>query len=72
MKKFNSGEWVLLMLAFSVSIVIIIAVAGIVFKGNATPNEGATAIRTALIDLLKVIVGGIFGAIAVIKTNKND
>jgi hypothetical protein len=72
MKKFNAGEWVLLMLAFSVAVSILIGVGGIIFKGSANPTEGAVAVRTALLDLLKVIVGGIFGAIATLKSMKDD
>ncbi len=71
MKNFNAFEWVILMLTFSVSIVIVISVLGIVFKGSTAPNPGAVEIRSALIDLLKVIVGGIFGAIATIRST-ND
>ena len=71
MKQFNALEWILLMLAFSVCLVLIISVSGIVFKGNATPTEGAVAVRTAMIDLLKIIVGGIFGAFTALKSN-ND
>ena len=60
------------MLAFSVCAVLIISVSGIVFKGSSTPpNEGAVAIRTAMIDLLKIIVGGIFGAFTALKST-ND
>ena len=72
MKKFNAGEWVMLMLAFSVVGVILMGIGGIVFKGNANPTEGSVAVRNALIDLLKVIVGGIFGAIATLKSMKDD
>ncbi len=72
MKKFNAGEWILLMLAFSVSGAILMGVAGIIFKGTSNPTEGAVAVRNALIDLLKVIIGGIFGAIATLKSIKND
>ncbi len=71
MKQFNALEWILLMLAFSVCLVLIISVSGIVFKGNANPTEGAVAIRTAMIDLLKIIVGGIFGAFTALKAT-ND
>ncbi len=71
MKQFNALEWILLMLAFSVCLVLIISVSGIVFKGNATPTEGAVAVRTAMIDLLKIIVGGIFGAFTALKAT-ND
>ncbi len=71
MKKFNAGEWVLLMLAFSVSGAILMGIGGIVFKGSANPTEGSVAVRNALIDLLKVIVGGILGAIATVKSMKD-
>ena len=71
MKKFNAGEWVLLMLAFSVSAAIVFSVVGIVFKGSSSPTESAVVIRTALIDLLKVITGGVLSAIALTKTNKD-
>ena len=71
MKKFNAGEWVLLMLAFSVAVSILIGVGGIIFKGSVNPNEGSVAVRNALLDLLKFIVGGIFGA-GIFKTLNND
>jgi hypothetical protein len=71
MKKFNAGEWVLLMFAFSVSAAIVFSVVGIVFKGSSSPTESAVVIRTALIDLLKVITGGVLSAIALTKTNKD-
>lgn len=64
MKNFNSGDWVLMMLAFSVMAAILMAVFGIVFKSKTEPTESAMVVRTALIDLLKVIVGGVLGAIA--------
>jgi len=59
----KSGDWVLIMLAFCVTASILITVAGIVFKGKEA-NEHSVVIRTALIDLLKVIVGGVIGAIS--------
>jgi len=68
MKKFNAGEWVLLMLSFSVAVAILIGVGGIIFRGSANPTEGSVAVRNALLDLMKVIVGGIFGAIATLKS----
>lgn len=71
MKQFNALEWVVLMLAFSVCAVLIISVSGIVFKSSGVPNDGAIAIRTAMIDLLKIIVGGIFGAFTALKSS-ND
>ena len=61
--KFNSGDWVLIMLAFCVTFSILITIAGIVFKGKEA-NENSMVVRTALIDLLKVIVGGVIGAIS--------
>ena len=67
MKRFNAGEWVLLMLGFSVAAAIVISVSGIVFKGG-TPTDAAVQVRTALIDLLKVIVGGVLGSIATLKS----
>ncbi len=72
MKKFNAGEWVILMLAFSVGATILIGVLGIVFKGSVDPSDGATAVRTALIDLLKFICGGIFGIVATLLSLKKD
>ena len=71
MKRFNAGEWVLLMFAFSVSAAIVFSVVGIVFKGSSSPTESAVVIRTALIDLLKVITGGVLSAIALTKSNKD-
>jgi len=71
MKKFNAAEWVILMLAFSVSMAILMGIGGIVFKGSVNPNEGSVAVRNALLDLLKFIVGGIFGA-GIFKTLNND
>lgn len=72
MKKFNAGEWVLLMFAGSVCLVIIISVLGIVFKGNSSPNEGAVQTRAAILDLLKIIAGGVLGAVSAFKTMKDD
>jgi len=59
----KSGDWVLIMLAFCVSASILITVIGIVVKGKEA-NESSMVVRTALIDLLKVIVGGVLGSIA--------
>jgi len=64
MENPSVGEMIKLIFTGSVCIVIIISVLGIVFKGDKTPSEGSVAIRTALIDLLKVITGGVLGAIA--------
>jgi len=72
MKKFNSAELILLMFAFSVCLVIIISVGGIVLKGSSNPTDGAVAIRTALLDLLKIITGGVLGAVAASKSIKED
>lgn len=72
MKKFNAVEWILLMFAFSVAVAILIGVGGIIFRGSANPTEGSVAIRNALLDLMKVIVGGIFGAIATLKSIKDE
>jgi len=72
MKKFNAGEWVLLMLAFSVSLTIFTGILGVVLKGSVTPSEGATAVRTALIDLLKYIVAGLLSVLALILSKKKD
>jgi len=71
MKKFNAIELILLMFAGSVCLVIIIAISGIVFKGNSSPNEGAVQIRVAMLDLLKIISGGVLGAIATLKSIKD-
>jgi len=59
----KSGDWVLIMLAFCVTASILITVIGVIFKGKEA-NEHSVVIRTALIDLLKVIVGGVIGAIS--------
>jgi hypothetical protein len=59
----KSGDLVLIMLAFCVMASILITVLGIVFKGKES-NEHSVVIRTALIDLLKVIAGGVIGAIS--------
>lgn len=59
----KSGDWVLIMLAACVSLSILITVLGIVIKGK-DANESNIVIRTALIDLLKVISGGVIGAIS--------
>ena len=72
MKKFNAGEWVLLMLAFSVSATILVGITGIVLKGAANPSEGATAVRIALTDLLKYIVGGLLGILALTMSKKKE
>ena len=73
MKNFKITDWILFLFACSISLVIVISVIGIVFKGTTPPNEGAVQIRAALIDLLKYIVGGIFGSMgtaAIMKTDK--
>lgn len=70
MKRFTASELILLMLAGSVCVVLVLSVAGIVFKGSAVPNEGSIAIRSALIDLLKVIVGGVIGS--AVTSSKKD
>lgn len=72
MKKFNAGELILLMMAGSVCLVILISVVGIVFKGTSSPNEGAVQTRAAILDLLKIIAGGVLGAVAAAKSIKDD
>jgi len=72
MKKFNAGEWVILMFAFCIGATILIGTLGIVFKGSATPTDASVAIRTALIDLLKFICGGIFGTVTTLFSIKKD
>ena len=72
MKKFSAGELVVLMFAFCVGATIVIGVLGIVFKGSATPTDASVAVRTALIDLLKVIVGGVLGIVATLLSTKKD
>ena len=59
----KSGEWILLMLSFCVTASILITIVGIVFKGKET-NEQSLTVRTALIDLLKVIAGAVIGAVS--------
>ncbi len=72
MKRFTSSEWIWLMLAGSVCVVLVVSVIGIAFKGSAEPTEGAVVVRTALIDLPKVIVGGIIGVASLPKSGKSD
>jgi hypothetical protein len=59
----KSGDWVLIMLAFCVTASILITVIGVIFKGKEA-NEHSVIIRTAVIDLLKIIAGGVIGAIS--------
>lgn len=58
MKGRSTMELIVLMLTLSVCLSIIGPTIGIAFS-SAPANEHTSAIRTALIDLLKVIVGGI-------------
>ena len=59
----KTGEMILLMLAGCVTLSILVTIFGIVLKGGET-NEKNMALRTALIDLLKVISGAVIGAIS--------
>ena len=59
----RSGDYILLMLAFCVTASILITILGIVFKGKET-NEQSLTVRTAIIDLLKVIAGAVIGAVS--------
>jgi len=59
----KSGEWILLMLAFCVTASILITIVGIILKGKET-NEQSLTVRTAIIDLLKVIAGAVIGAVS--------
>ena len=72
MKKFNAGEWVIMMLGFSVALTLIIGILGLVFKGSVNPIEGSVAIRNALIDLLKYIAGGLLGIVALLLSKKKE
>jgi len=69
MEKPSIGQIILLIFAGSVCIVLVTSILGIVFRGSENPSEASVAIRTALIDLLKVITGGVLGAIATSKNN---
>ena len=59
----KSGDYILLMLAFCVTASILITIVGIILKGKET-NEQSLTVRTALIDLLKVIAGAVIGAVS--------
>jgi cytochrome b subunit of formate dehydrogenase len=72
MKKFNAGELLLLMLGFCVTATILTGIVGIVIKGSANPSEATTAVRTALIDLLKYIAGGLLTIAAQMLTKKKE
>ena len=72
MKKFNAIEWILLMFTGAICLAILISVSGIIFKGNSSPTEGAVQVRTTLLDLLKIIAGGVLGAVSALKTMKDE
>ena len=66
MKRFNAIELVILIFAVSIGLVIVSTIAGMLFGGaTTTANE---AIRLAVIDLIKYITAGVFGAIAALKS----
>jgi len=72
MKKFNAGEWVMIMLGASIALSIVMGVAGLIFKGSTAPNEGSVAIRTALIEVIKNIGIGLISLMAYKKSIKDD
>ncbi len=72
MKKFTSTEIILFMFAACVCLAVLVGVLGIVIKGDANPSASAVEVRTALIRLLDIMVGGVLGSIVVSKTNSND
>ena len=68
MKRFTAIEIILIIMTIAVSTVIVFGIVGIIVAGKST--EDNTAIRMAFMDLLKVITGGIFGAIGTLVTIK--
>jgi len=68
MKNYNAVEIIVMIFTISVCLVIILAIGGMMIGGKT--NENNTAIRVAFIDLIQYITGGIFGAIAAIKSEK--
>ena len=66
MKNYNAVEMIAMIFTISVCLVIVISIGGMVFGGKTTADN--TAIRGAFIDLLQYITGGVFGAMAAIKS----
>lgn len=70
MKRFNAIEIVMLILTLCVSLTIVLGLVGMMIGGKT--NAENEPLRAALISLLQYISGGIFGAIAVLTTNKKQ
>lgn len=68
MKRFNAAELVILILTCCIAFVLVMYVVGVIIYG---PERASVEVRTALIDLMKFIIGGIFGGMAAMKVNKN-
>ena len=71
MRKFTAQEIILFMFAACVCIAVLVGVLGIVIKGDPNPSPSAVEVRTALIRLLDIMVGGVLGSIVTSKTNKD-
>ena len=69
MRKFNAIELVILIFAVSVSLVIIAGVLGMLFGG--VTNADNQIVRTAIVDLIKFIVAGVFGAMGALKISRD-
>jgi len=67
MKKFNSQELILMAFTFAICVLLITIGGGMIVGGKTTADN--TAIRSAFIDLIQYITGGIFGAMVAKKTN---
>lgn len=70
MKRFSAIEIVMLIFSITVGLTILLGIVGMAVMGKTTPEN--EAIRAALIDLLKYITAGTFGAITVLITNKKQ
>lgn len=70
MKRFSAIEIVMLILTLCVSLTIILGLIGMMVGGKT--NAENEPLRAALIDLLKYITAGVFGAISVLVTNKKQ
>jgi hypothetical protein len=69
MEKFTAVEKMLMVFVCSICLVLLISVIGMAFYPTNSINVG---LREAVIDLLKFIVGGIFGAISANLKLKSD
>lgn len=68
MKNYDADEWIKLMFAFSICLVLIIVVIALAYKGG-NPTDAAAQVRIEMIKLMYVMIGYI-GAKVSTKNNK--